>query len=490
MQKVVALTLLLIVATISLVSTQPSPISVIQTARNTGDRLTPLNTRIQWQNNTNPTNNIVYLNPKVKFQKILGFGCALTEAAGYTFSTMNEANKQKILDAFWTPKGLNYTMGRIHMNSCDFSLGSYSCDDVAGDFDLKYFNINRDRQYILPLIKRVFKTQELNYKSRNFFNIFLSPWSPPAWMKAPNNGVQQMDGSARPFGLLNFTRVLDSWALHYSKFVDAYKQEGIDRIWGLTVQNEPEFAAPWEACCYTPEAQRDFIKNHLGPRMKSDHPDLKLMIFDHNRDHVDVWAKTIYSDPVAAKYVDGTAFHWYSDEGYENLSKAYSVNPNKFLLATEACWDNGVKLGDWSRGEKYGYDIINDLNNYASGWMDWNCILDWKGGPNHLSNWCDAPIIADNRTQEIHYQLTYYYFGHFTKYLQPGTVRIQLYKDAIPDVYTTSFLTLDNNIVTICQNQGDSERTIYLKDTSFPTYYAEVTLPAHSIRTLIYSANQ
>lgn len=227
----------------------------------------------------------------------------------------------------------------------------------------------------------------------------------------------------------------------------------------------------------------------MGPRIKRDHPELKLMIFDHNRDHVDVWAKVIYSDPEASKYTDGMAFHWYVDEQYQNLEKAHNVDPNKFLLATEACWDHGVSLGNWTRGEKYGYDIINDLENYASGWMDWNCILDWKGGPNHLQNWCDAPIIADNRTQEIHIQPTYYFFGHFTKYILQDSQRIRIIKDdTTKNLLITSFQTPENKIVTVVQNKAEQVVSFNLVDSVVgDNYYVQVDMPPRSIRTLIYS---
>ncbi|KAF0984845.1 hypothetical protein FDP41_000744 [Naegleria fowleri] len=476
-------------------SSSPSPIQVIQTSLYGHERLSPgvplqwISTRKQPMQHQVP---LVKLHSRIQYQQIIGFGCALTEAAGFTFATMNDQNKQKILDLYWTEKGLNYTLARIHMNSCDFSLDNYSCDDVDGDYELVNFNIRRDKLFTLPLIKKVLNQVKTVYPNKGGgFKIFLSPWSPPAWMKYN----KQMDGSAQPNGLINSTQTMSAWALHFSKFVTAYKKEGIDRMWGLTVQNEPEFAAPWDACCYTPDYQAFFISNYLGPRLKADHPELKIMIYDHNRDHVEKWAQSIYSNPKAAQYVDGMAFHWYVDEEYENLSRAYRVNTQKFLLATEACWDHGVSLGNWSRGEKYGYDIINDLNNYASGWTDWNCILDYRGGPNHLQNFCDAPIIADNRTQEIHIQPTYYYFGHFSKFITQGSRRIH-FEQLISDgkqkldkaLLLTSFKTPDNKIVTVVQNKEEYHLNFYLVDTDVygEEYYAFIEVPPRAIKTLIY----
>ena len=211
-------------------------IQVIQTAQNTNDRLTPIDSISFKKTIPNMNDNLVLLNPKDKKQKIIGFGCAMTEASSFVFSTMNEDVKRQILDLYWSPKGLNYTVGRIPMNSCDFSLGTYSCDDVNGDYDLKYFNINRDKLFKYPLVSRVVNnTRTFNGKP---LKLFLSPWSPPAWMKINND----MNGSSTPIGLINETRILDSWALYYSKYITAYKNLGVP-FWGLTVQNEPEFAA-------------------------------------------------------------------------------------------------------------------------------------------------------------------------------------------------------------------------------------------------------
>ena len=221
----------------------PSPIQIVQSALYTNDRLTPLATPLQWKQRMGNLNAKVVLDSSTKYQKILGFGCALTESAAYTFRTMKPDVQKNIIDMFWTAKGLNYTMARIHMNACDFSLDNYSCDDVAGDYQLENFNIDRDRVFVLPLIKTVLQQVKSSYPNNGeSFRIFLSPWSPPAWMKYN----QHMDGSALPNGLINSSLIMDSWALHFSKFVTAYKKEGVDRMWGLTVQNEPgKFYGPY-----------------------------------------------------------------------------------------------------------------------------------------------------------------------------------------------------------------------------------------------------
>ncbi|KAL9657845.1 hypothetical protein ABK040_013181 [Willaertia magna] len=455
-----------------------SEVTVIQTAQNTNDRLTKI-ASLQWQKGSiNTTIPLIQLNPKKRYQSIIGFGCALTEASSFVFSQLNEENKEKILEAYFSPtKGLNYTIGRIHMNSCDFTLGTYSCDNVENDFQLNYFNIERDKLFIVPFVKRALEMVKKNGNGKTL-NLFLSPWSPPAWMKRNFH----MNGSDKPIGLINETLILNSWALFYSKFISFYKKEGIN-FWGLTVQNEPEYAAPYESCVYTAEFQRDFIKNYLGPRIQKDHPQTKIMIYDHNRDHVHIWAKTIYSDKEAAKYISGTAF----------IDLAHQVDPTKFLLASEATQGPNVVLGDWSRGESYGYDIINDLEHWASGWVDWNCLLNLQGGPTHMENWCDSLIVGDVTNQTIYFNPMYYYFGHFTKYILQNSFRIGQTKQFVKnneELLVTSFITPENNIVTVLMNQESTLQKIQLQDQSADSdIYLEVILPPHSIKTLIYKSN-
>jgi len=443
-------------------------ISVVQTARDTGDKLTTKDP-ISWQTDfSSPVT--VSVNTSSKYQTILGFGGAFTEAAAYVYSTLSANIQQQIVNAYWGPEGIHYTVGRIHMNSCDFCLATYSEDDTRNDFSLNNFNISHDFKWVIPLVKAAMAA------SKDPINLFLTPWSAPAWMKINNN----MDGSASPLGMIQSADVFTSWALFFSKFITAYKDAGIP-FWGLTVQNEPENAASYESCLYTAQAERDFIKNYLGPRISTDHPEVKLMIFDHNKDHVAIWAQTILSDPAANKYIAGTGFHWYSGPQFENLQAAHNVDPTKFLLATEACNCPGVQLGSWPRGESYGYDILGDLNNWAIGWTDWNILLNPQGGPNHVNNFCDAPLIGDSSKQTLYFNPTYYYMGQFSKFILPGSVRVNSACNG--NLGCVAFLRPDNNIVVVILNQGDNAVTFKLQQG---TSSAKIVIPDHAIATYVY----
>jgi glucosylceramidase len=344
-------------------------------------------------------------------QSIIGFGGAITEAAVTVLSKMPTSAVQEVIEAYYSEKGNQYSLGRLHINSCDFSeVGQWSFDNHTDDFNLTHFdhNLTHEQDYLLPFLHQVQKVAVEGFK------LFASPWSPPAWMKTN----EQMNGSDQP-GLKEDPRYHRVWAKYLSTWFTAMKNQGVKNLWGMTVQNEPEYAAPWEACAYTAEQERDFIVDHLGPRMRADHPDLTLIAFDHNKDHVALWADAIFGSN-ATEYVQGIGVHWYSGDEFAHLSQTHSAWPSKFILATEATNVGSPILGDVGRAEAYAHDIIGDLNNWVGGWTDWNIVLDMQGGPNHLGNWCDAPIIADTSAGKLHYQPMYYYLGHFSRFLPPN----------------------------------------------------------------------
>jgi len=476
----------------------PWEIQVTQTAKDTSDRLTQKPSLffqpVEEFNGGMDSPVVLTIDTQQRYQEMLGFGGAFTDAAAYMFSQMNDANQRAILHSYFGEKvdteganvvdgasgdaidvqSIKYSVGRVHINSCDFSLYSYSFDDVDGDFNLTNFNISQNFQMLIPLIQQSLKAADREIK------LFGSPWSPPAWMKSNN----QMDGSNLPC-FKEGPEYMDAWALYLSKFFTHHEEEAGIKFWGLTVQNEPEYDAPWEACTYTPEQERDFIINHLGPRLAQDHPDLAIMIYDHNKDDIVTWADAILSDPTANKYVSGVAFHWYSGFEFDNLETTHEMFPDKFLLASEATHMNGVLLGNWTRGEVYGLDILGDINSWASGWVDWNLILDMEGGPNHLKNYCDAPIVVDVEEQIVYIQPMFYYLGHLSRFVEPGSKRIGLSVSESDSVVAAAFITPSNEIVLVAMNQGDEDVGIALQDID-KGMGANYLLPEHSIVTFVY----
>ncbi len=408
--------------------------------------------------------NVIKVTTDQTYQTVIGFGGAFTEAAAHTLSRISTEKRAEVIRGYFDPEeGLGYTIGRVHIHSCDFALGNYTYVE-ENDKELNSFDISRDRKWVLPLIHDAVKAAGQD------ITMLASPWSPPAWMKT--NGEMNHGGQLKP-------EFREAWALYYTKFIKAYREEGVP-IWGITVQNEPAAVQTWDSCIFSGEEERDFVRDHLGPTMHREGlEDVNILIWDHNRDLIVERASAVLTDPEAAKYVWGTGFHWYVSEAFEEVGKVHDLFPDKHLLFTEGCQEGGVKLGEWFTGERYGRNMIGDLNNWTEGYLDWNLVLDETGGPNHVNNLCDAPIIADTITDTVHYNSSYYYIGHFSKYISPGAVRIGLNSKA-DGLLMTAFKNIDGSVAVIIQNETDEPREFELE---LGEEAVNDTLPAHSIAT-------
>ncbi len=408
----------------------------------------------------------LFLDSKKTYQTMLGFGGAFTEAAAYTLSHVSETNRKKVLHAYFSKtEGLNYNLGRVPIHSCDFALENYTYVD-DGDDHLESFSIERDRRFVIPMI------QEAGQIRGEKIRLLASPWSPPAWMK--DNKDMNNGGKLLP-------EYRQTWAEYYVKFLDAYHAEGVD-VFALSVQNEPAAVQTWDSCVYSAEEERDFIKDHLGPAIKnSAFSDTKIVIWDHNRDIIVERATTVLEDSDTSKYVWGTGVHWYVSEAFENLSEVHRRFPDKHLLFTEGCIEGGVRLGAFETGERYARNMIGDISNYCEGYIDWNLTLDETGGPNHVGNFCDAPIICDTRNDTVHFNSSYYAIAHFSKHVLPGAKRIASQMDA-SDLRHVAFKNEDGGIVVILQNESENDIGVKLEleDRSL-----SVNIVKRSISTLL-----
>lgn len=280
----------------------------------------------------------------------------------------------------------------------------------------------------------------------------------------------------------------ESWANYYPKFIKAYEKEGIP-VWGISVQNEPMATQKWESCIYSAEEERDFLKNHLGPTMaKAGLGDRKIIVWDHNRDLIYQRVNTIMSDPNAAKYAWGIGFHWYEpwsggEQMFDNVKLVHQTFPDKHLIFTEGCAEsfNMERVKNWALGERYGYSMINDFNSGTVGWTDWNILLDEVGGPNHVGNFCFAPVHADTKTGELIYTNSYYYIGHFSKFIKPGAKRIAS-SPSRSALISTAFQNPDGKISVVVMNKTDKEVPYFLW---IDGKAAETKSPPHSIQTLV-----
>jgi glucosylceramidase len=415
----------------------------------------------------------VFVDPTKTYQTHLGIGGALTDAAAETLAKLPAAKQDEVIRSYYDPQqGIGYTLGRTHIHSCDFSSASYTYIK-DGDAALASFSIDHDQQFRLPLIKRAIAA------AGGKLTLFASPWSPPAFMKS--NGDMLHGGKLKP-------EFYQAWANYYVKFIKAYEQAGIP-IWGITVQNEPMATQTWESCIYSAEDERDFVKKYLGPTMKkAGLGDKKIMAWDHNRDLMYQRASTILSDREAAKYLWGIAFHWYEswagDEPmFDNVRRVHESFPDKSLLFTEATHGpfDMAKVRDWNWGEEYALAIIHDFNNGTVGWTDWNILLDETGGPNHVQNFCFAPVIADTRSGELIYMNSFYYLGHFSKFIRPGAKRIEC-SPSRSALEATAFMNPDGKTSVVVLNRTEKQVPYYLWIAGKA---AEVKSLPHSIQTLV-----
>lgn len=445
-------------------------VEVYVTARDTGQRLAPAGE--EELSNSPPITEkqeYIFVDPSKTFQTIVGIGGALTDASAETYYKLPPDKQQEILTAYFDPKnGIGYTLGRTSIHSCDFSSQSYTYV-TNGDVNLSSFSISHDLRYRIPFIKAA-----LAVAGKNNFTLFASPWSPPAWMK--DNDDMLHGGRLLP-------QYDESWARYFCKFIQAYQEQGVP-IWGVTVQNEPMAIQPWESCNFTAAEERDFVKNYLGPAMrKAGLKRQKIIIWDHNRSLMYEYASTILDDPAAAKYVWGVGYHWYVSDDFENVKRVKEAYPATHLLFTEGCIGpfNVTNIMDWTDGETYGRSMVNDFNNGAEGWTDWNVLLDEKGGPNHVGNYCFAPIHADTRTGQLTYMNSYYYIGQFSKFIRPGAKRI-ISSSSIDRLQTTAFLNPDGKIAVVVLNLSDKAQpfNLWIKGKM-----ANNASPAHSIMTFV-----
>lgn len=450
-------------------------LTVYTTAKDTDQRLAktgtyPFKARVQ------PTEGeiSIFVNSSKQFQKFLGIGGSFTDASAEVFAKLDNARQEEFLEAYYdTEKGIGYSLARTTIHSSDFGSESHTYIE-EGDKSLDTFSIEKDKQFRIPLIKRA--TQAAGGE----LLLYASPWSAPAFMKSNNNMLR--GGKLLP-------EYYDSWANYYTKFIEAYESEGMP-MWGISIQNEPMATQRWESMIYTAQEERDFLKNHLGPAMeKAGYGDKNIVVWDHNRDLLTDRANVILGDPDAYKYVWGVGYHWYEtwtggDSMHDNLAAVKESYPDIQLLFTEGTVEGfrEDRYQYWPNAERYARSMIKDFNIGTVGWTDWNLLLDHTGGPNHVSNFCFAPIHADTRTGELIYTPTYYYIGHFSKFIRPDAKRVST-SSSRSVLLATSFINTDNQIATVVMNETDEAIDYhFLADMQQVT----LTIPARSMQTLVY----
>jgi glucosylceramidase len=412
----------------------------------------------------------IKLDPQAIYQTIFGFGDTYSEATSRTLQKLSKEKRQEVLQALFDPKkGAGWNFCRTTINSCDASSEYYAYLNVPGDTALQAFSIQKDLDnYMIPGLRQA------QIYAKGKLRLFASPWTPPIWMK--NSG-------AHNFGSLRYANYA-AWAKYFSKYLSAYAANGV-KIWGVTPQNEPEaYHQAWDACGWTPDSLRMFVSDYLGPRLEREHPQVKIGAWDHNKNHLMLWANTFLQDPKTAQYIDFLAHHWYDGgEGkmYEPLQEAHAKYPNYPLMATEQ-GVFGLFVNDGTPAELYARDLIENMNNWSTAWVAWGMAWETNGGPNHAKNFNHAPIMIDLATETINYNPSYYYIAQFSKYVQVGAKRIG-FKNPHSGLLMTAFLNPDDSMVIAVLNETDQSVATQLthQGKNLP-----LSLEAHSLVTLVW----
>ena len=407
--------------------------------------------------------------PSIKDQTIKGFGGAFTEAVGSTLLKMSEQNQEEIIQAYFGEDGLRYNLGRTHINSCDFALGNYAYMEDPEDWEMKSFSIEHDYLYLIPMILRAQKARGEQ------LCMLASPWSPPAFMKT--NGEMNHGGKLKE-------EYAHMWAQYVARYIKEYEKAGV-QIHMITVQNEPMATQTWDSCVYEVEEERDYVKNHLGPVLEEEGlGHIKIVIWDHNKEMLYDRATGVLTDAEAEKYVDGVGFHWYTGDHFEQVQLVHKLYPQKELIFTEGCveYSRFADSSDVGKAEMYAHDMIGNLNAGTNGYLDWNLVLDEKGGPNHVGNFCAAPIMCDTINDVVEKRASYYYIGQLSRYTMPGAVRIftSKYTDKL-DV--TAFENPDGGRVVVLLNKQDADVPVSLCEG---TEARNFVVKAHTMMTVCY----
>ena len=326
-------------------------------------------------------NQVINLYPEITYEKFEGFGGAVTEAAAYVYSLMNEEEKKQVIETYFSPEQMNYQLVRVHMDSCDFSLGMYEAMSDPEDVELKSFSFERTEKYIIPMLKDAQKASKGNLK------LMLTPWSPPAFMKT--NGKRTGGGKLKP-------EYRNLWAEYICRYIREFKDRGFD-VQRISIQNEPKAVQTWDSCLFTAEEEKEFLRDHLYPAMKNHgYEDIEVFIWDHNKERIYERVRDTV-DEETKQMITGAAFHWYSGDHFEGLELVHRLYPDMKLIMSESCLEYSIfdEKNINSVTNRLCHEIIGDLQAGMCAFYDWNLLLDEKGGPNHVGNYCHAPFLYD-----------------------------------------------------------------------------------------------
>jgi len=410
-----------------------------------------------------PSGNVIALKPEEKFQEILGFGAAFTDASCYIFNQLSADARELLFHELFHPSELGLNVCRTCIGASDYSTELYSFDEGEPDPELKRFSIDHDRAYLLPSLRQARKVNP------DLF-LFSSPWSPPGWMKA--NG-SMLGGSMRK-------KYYASYAQYFLKFLQAYAAEGVP-IQAVTSQNEVDTDQDGRmpACLWGQEYEIEFVKGHLGPVLRDNGVPAKIWLLDHN---YNLWGRVIceLDDPDVRKYTNAVAWHGYAG-GASMMSKAHDAHPDAEMHWTEGGPDytSPDYATDWA---KWGHTFTEALRNWSQSLTGWNLALDENGRPNIGPFPCGGLVTIHSGTHEITRSGQYWAFAHFSRLIRRGARRFDS-QGVLTDVDHVACENPDGQRVLVITNAA-AARPVALQMGALT---AELTLPSASVATLTWS---
>lgn len=450
--------------TTNLASALPAPASGEIAVRVTGGALRYQAARsIAWQTGANAAGSVIELDPGKKYQDVLGFGAAFTDAACYTFNRLDASAREKLFHELFHASEMALNVCRTCMGASDYSTEMFSYDEGELDPEMKRFSIAHDRAYVLPMLR------EARKQNPDLF-LFSSPWSPPGWMKA---GGSMLGGSMRQ-------KYFGSYAEFFVKFLQGYAADGVP-VQAVTVQNEVDTDQDGRmpACSWPQEYEMGFVKNHLGPAFEKNGIATKIWILDHN---YNLWGRAVaeLDDPAVHKYCNAVAFHGYVGTP-DQMTKFHQAYPDASIYWTEGgpdyTWPDYAT--DWV---KWAETFTGILRNWSRSITGWNLALDEKGRPNIGPFSCGGMLTIHSQTKEITTSGQYWAFAHFSRNIRRGAKRFESSGTAA-GVEHVAFENPDGQKVVVVSNKGGATNvTLRMANAT-----AEVPLAADSVTTLSWS---
>lgn len=398
----------------------------------------------------------IKIDESIKYQSIEGFGGAFTESSAYIYSLLSKEQKETFLKAYFSKEGLNYNLGRLTVGSCDFSLGEYDYI-IDGNFSLEH-----EKQYLFPLLFDALKYNNLSF--------MVSSWSPLAKWK---------DNKSKIKGGHLLKDNYEDYASYLVTYIKEMRKLGftIDK---MTIQNEPQAIQIWESCIFS-EKEEGELAYRIHEELIKNNMNIDIYIWDHNRDIIVKRVKKTLSYLKYNSFIKGIAYHWYDNGCNKELSKVHEMYPNKKMMFTEGCIELLIfKDSTFDHALRYGMEYLNDINNFSNGFIDWNILLDEKGGPNHVGNYCESLIQYDTNKHELIFNKSYYFVKHFSHFINKGSYRIHNINDS--DVMICSLKNTNNEIILILINKNNGKFVkININERNIKVFLEE-----NSITTIVY----